>query len=414
MDKVKSTSPDATSINSKIKEVPEYIRQNIKLFTFIFTFIVYVTLIVFLFKKNPKRVISKHSALSIVTAIFGGFIIFMLMYYAYYNKTINQKISQTSDADPTSTMNILKKLLLFSGATLAIILIVIGIIKILKTASFLKFSLLYGLNIIILLIGITLAFVIFKTLLGGRKLPLPLQLLVDIITYIPCLVYEFIEFLKIQYSITSKPVWILLFIEALFITLKILLPKLYNYVIDHDGIKLLRDQERLDSEMSLGSFESLHSKRRIDKNSKYNYKYAISFWTYIDPQPTSTNVSYTQDTNILNYGGKPKITYNAKENEIKITTLNGKKEVIIYRTKEIPYQKWFNIVINNDGGTLDVFLDNKLVSSTPGIVPYMKYDNITIGKQRGIYGLITDVTYFNNVLTRNKISVLYNSFAEKI
>jgi hypothetical protein len=54
MDKVKSTSPDATSINSKIKEVPEYIRQNIKLFTFIFTFIVYVTLIVFLF--NLKKI----------------------------------------------------------------------------------------------------------------------------------------------------------------------------------------------------------------------------------------------------------------------------------------------------------------------------------------------------------------------
>lgn len=411
MDKVKSASPDATSAKSNINELSDYVKQNIKMFVFIFTFIVYLLLIIFLFKKNPKSVISKHNALSIVTAAFGGFIIFMLMYYSYYNKKVNQNISQTS-SDPT--INTLKRLLLFSGATLAIILIIIGIVKILHTASFLTFSLMYGLNIIILLIGITLAFLIFKTLLGGRKLPLPIQLFVDIATYIPCMIYDLIEFVKIQYNITTKPVWILLFIEAIFIALKILLPKIYNYVVDHDGNKLLKEPERLDYELSLGSFETLHSKRRINKNSKYTYKYALSFWTFIDPQPTSTNVSYTQDTNILNYGGKPKITYNAKENEIKITAINGNKEVVVYKTKEIPYQKWFNIIINNDGGTLDVFLDNKLVSSTPGIVPYMKYDNITIGKNRGIYGLITDVTYFNNVLTRNKISVLYNSFAEKI
>lgn len=410
MDKVKSTSPDTTSINSKIKEIPDYIKQNINLFIFIFTFIVYTLLIVFLFKKDPKRIISKYNALSIVTSAFGGFLIFMLMYYAYYNKRINANLSHTTE----STMSTLKKLLLFSGATLAIILIIIGIVKILHTASFVTFASIYLLNIIILLVGITIAYFIFKTLLGGRKLPLPLQLFIDVITYIPCLVYEFIELLKVQYNITSTPVWILLFIEALFITLRILLPKIYNYIIDHDGIQLLKKNKRLDSESSLGTFETLHSKRRIDKNSKYNYKYALSFWTFIDPQPTSTNVSYTQDTNILSYGGKPKITYNAKENEIKITTMNGKKEIIVYKTKEIPYQKWFNIVINNDGGTLDVFLDNKLVSSTPGIIPYMKYDNITIGKNRGIYGLISDVTYFNNILTRNKISVLYNSFLAKL
>jgi hypothetical protein len=87
----------------------------------------------------------------------------------------------------------------------------------------------------------------------------------------------------------------------------------------------------------------------------------------------------------------------------------GKEEKVVYKTKDVPYQKWTNFIINYQGGTLDIFMDNKLVSSTPNIVPYMTFDNITIGKNNGIRGSIKDVVYFNDVLTRNKISWVYNS-----
>ena len=64
-------------------------------------------------------------------------------------------------------------------------------------------------------------------------------------------------------------------------------------------------------------------------------------------------------------------------------------------------------MINYDRGTLDVFVNNKLVSSMKNIVPYMKYDQITIGQEPGINGGITDVIYYSDVLSRDKINNLY-------
>ena len=112
---------------------------------------------------------------------------------------------------------------------------------------------------------------------------------------------------------------------------------------------------------------------------------------------------------IYYHSGKPSISYNGLTNEIIITAKTGKEEKEVFRLKDVVYQKWINFIINYQGGTLDIFIDNNLVSSTPGIVPYMTYDNITVGKQNGIYGYIKDVVYFNNALTRNKISWINNS-----
>ena len=58
-------------------------------------------------------------------------------------------------------------------------------------------------------------------------------------------------------------------------------------------------------------------------------------------------------------------------------------------------------------------MDNHLVSSTPNIIQYMQYDNIVIGKNKGIYGHIKNVVYFNHYLTRHKISWLYNYYKMK-
>jgi len=201
-------------------------------------------------------------------------------------------------------------------------------------------------------------------------------------------------------------VWIVFGIEILLIVLRIFLPKIFSKIINHDSIKLLDESVKLNKETSLGTYEILN---KTKSNSKFNYKYAMSFWINIDPQPPATNASYTENSNLISYGGKPAILYNGLTNEIIVLAKTGKEDKIVFKTKDVPYQKWANFVINYQGGTLDVFIDNKLVSSTPNIVPYMTYDNITIGKNNGINAYIKDVVYFNNALTRNKISWLFNS-----
>ena len=51
--------------------------------------------------------------------------------------------------------------------------------------------------------------------------------------------------------------------------------------------------------------------------------YSISFWYYINPQPINTGIAYTKYTNILTYGNKPAIQYNAEKNMVRIQTQTG-------------------------------------------------------------------------------------------
>ena len=55
------------------------------------------------------------------------------------------------------------------------------------------------------------------------------------------------------------------------------------------------------------------------------------------------------------------------------------KDNVVYDTTDFKLQKWNNIIINYDGGTLDIFINGALVSSTGNIVPIMSYDEITCG-----------------------------------
>jgi len=87
----------------------------------------------------------------------------------------------------------------------------------------------------------------------------------------------------------------------------------------------------------------------------------------------------------------------------------GSNEKILYETSDFKMQRWNHIVINYDGSTLDIFINNELVSSNPGIIPYNQNTVITSGTNEGIMGGICNVRYFRDSLSRGKISWLYNS-----
>ena len=106
--------------------------------------------------------------------------------------------------------------------------------------------------------------------------------------------------------------------------------------------------------------------------------------------------------------------YNGKTKELKVKMKNINNEVItVFKTTKIPLQRWVNIVINYNGGTLDVFIDNKLVASVRNIIPYMTYDKVVIGKDKGISAGICNITYWNNILTKNQIDIYYNLLKDK-
>ena len=58
--------------------------------------------------------------------------------------------------------------------------------------------------------------------------------------YIPCLFINFINYAKKQYEITTKPIWILLILELLLITLYFIIPFIIKNISFHEGNKLTK------------------------------------------------------------------------------------------------------------------------------------------------------------------------------
>ena len=155
----------------------------------------------------------------------------------------------------------------------------------------------------------------------------------------------------------------------------------------------------------------------LQKNYKYgsfNYNYAVSAWFFIHEQPPSSRKANTKFTSILNYSNKPNILFNVEKNTLRVTMDDSlDKQRIIYETEDFPLQKWNNVVINYTGGTLDIFINAKLVSSTSSIVPFMNYDAITVGSDKGVSGGVCNVTYFADPLSLSKIKLFYKSLKSR-
>lgn len=172
---------------------------------------------------------------------------------------------------------------------------------------------------------------------------------------------------------------------------------------------LLKDPIYLNNKKVVGNYEDIGS-----GVGAFNYNYSLSAWTFIHDQPPSLRQSSGEFTNILDYANKPKIQFNPSTNTLRIIMTNGlDKENVVYETTDFKLQKWNNIIVNYDGGTLDIFINGVLVSSAGNIVPIMSYDEITVGSDEGLSGGVCNIVYFPKPLSISKITSLYKNLKYK-
>ena len=196
-------------------------------------------------------------------------------------------------------------------------------------------------------------------------------------------------------------------------------PLLYNTINLQGGKQLVNAPMPINTSQDYGTYETLND------DTNYEYNYAISFWFYIDALPPNTSSAYKTYTSLLNYANKPNVLYNAEKNKLIITIkqqdlqantenkfiqfVEGDTDTrVLYENNNILLQRWNNIIINYNGGVLDVFMNGELQQSNVGVVPYYTLDALTIGNNDGISGKICNVVYFNKSLSRNNMFYLYN------
>jgi len=324
----------------------------------------------------------------------------------------------------TNKFNLFKRsLLMLFGIVilgLTIFWIVYNIQSLSGTSSIITFVL--NLLVVAIILGLIYNTIVVKMPVGNSNKNAFFTMLLNIFMYIPCLFTDTIanirNFTNEQYNITSaRSVVILLLLIAL-ITFYFGAPYLFNLFKLQGGKQLVNNPVYTDTQYTLANYIQLNG------SNKYDYQYGISFWVFLDSLPPNTNASYNNYTSLLNFGEKPNVLYNGKTHTLMITmqqkdehdirpgTLldfdkNGNR--IIYKTDEVLLQKWNNIIINYNGGVMDIFLNGELVKSNIGVVPYYTIDNLTIGEDTGVKGGICNVVYFNNPLNSSKIYYLYNS-----
>jgi len=314
----------------------------------------------------------------------------------------------TSPNDPSVQTNIKQQLffygkyMLFMGLTIGLLG---GIIYGFSSSATLSIISIYLSLFTAIIVGLYLIHSYIKTTQVYKNIESSglFNLIYHAIFLIPCLIIDGGFNVAKSVQKTTPFVYHLLLAEIVFIALYFAIPKIYNSVKTHNMKVLLDKPKFINNETTIGTFENL----KPAVKDKFQYNYGISLKCFVDQNLPNDSPASIKDTVLFNYGGKPKFTFNVKKNTFKIackTGVDGSK--VIYKTKHLKKQIWNHFIINYDSGTMDVFLNGKLVCSESGLVPYMQYDSVTIGDSPGINGGVKEVYYSNTPFTLAQIKMM--------
>ena len=173
-----------------------------------------------------------------------------------------------------------------------------------------------------------------------------------------------------------------------------------------DGIELLKNPIYLNLENTIANSKIID--KLNEGKPKLLYNYCISCWLFIHERGNNFGSQYKQFTKVLNFKNRPRILVNVNERKLKVIMENKNGQDFEVVVDHFDLQKWNNIVVNYDGGILDIYMNGVLVSSTNNVLPDIKeHANIIVGQDDGISGGICNVLYFPTTLSHNRIQSNY-------
>lgn len=333
-----------------------------------------------------------------------------------------------------------KEKLRFFGIMFLLILIIYGTVSVNNYIDTFSVDNKYYVNIlfqittlVIILLGFTIFYNIFSERI--RRLTGVAGFITNFILFIPCLINDFFEYIKQEWSLTPSVVFILLLFEIVFILLFLYLPKLMKTQVVEKGKVLQHKPVFLDKERIIANSDDLpksefvqHQEDSDDATgeiiNEHNKNYTLFMWIYLNPHDPS-NVP----KNIFSYGNiecyKPKIEYvgtnNSGENfeqkdKFKIT-FTKISETEKYETYvDVTNQKWNLFAFNYTNLGADLLINGELVRSmtfSNNIPSYSNQDKIIIGSNDYLDGSICNVTYSKKVYSKEEIARYYNILFNK-
>ena len=312
----------------------------------------------------------------------------------------------------------------------------------------------------ILMAAVIIGFIVMSATIILMRLPLPkISILMSKLWFhvLYCYLKDFV--------MRNPPLaFYILLVEIALIVWYILSKQVYNKIQEGDkGKQLFNDPV------------SLKTATNMLVPFKFNTNYAISFWIYLVPQSKEESPSSSVFVNILDYGNKPTVTYNAALNTLRVTVRLPAKNMVLpkgeqaqatqalydaahqaalnagateedaaaagARTQEevplgeevlmaditkIPLQRWHHIVLAYNNGTFDIFLNGVLYRSIPGVMTDMLGTALLVGSPDGNRGKICNVVFYQGgtdplksftadgiAITAEKVIGLYNNYASK-
>jgi hypothetical protein len=418
----------------------------LKRFQYISIFTIFLILAFIFYFWNPWGLASTYFGPSTVIILFVGiFLIGLMINYTLMYSTREQAKEQNTVWDLFIKASIV---LTAVGASIGMLYwILIGASNLHSSSSIIAF-------IINLLLILAILGLVFKVLMASQFVQTSpfVRFIINFVLYIPCIFVTIIDTLVILFTrqkigkleIGNKTEFILLGIVVLLLVAYFTLPYLENYIALQGGSQLINQPIYINTEHDLANYLQLNGISQSKPSDKiiYDYQYGVSFWLYLDSVASGQDKYIT----VFNYGDKPRVMYKSSSNTLMITekpntnpnastttkigtgtfaknaattlvadptTLDENGNRIIYKQENMLLQKWNNIVMNYSGGTLDVFINGKLVKSEPNVVPYMTMDILSVGENNGVHGGICNLVYFKNTLSSSQIYYLYNSMKDK-
>ena len=310
--------------------------------------------------------------------------------------------------------------------------------------------------------GVMVALIVFmflfhltKSIIGVKLL----KLLWSCIVYIPCLFLDLLQSSQGAVGDTTRPIWIIVAIEVLLIAILYGGPYLLNYigasaspiVAAPVSLKQLYDTNLTTQSKEIFIYHNTGTDRTPEDKAancpaeeKMRYHYSISGWFFLNNNVTTKNT----DLEIFNFGDVPRLTYNPSKNELKLychqlrpdssitaatteiynsrsnynavvkdgsnsDTKRAKIQILTDNEEldaDVQLQRWNYFVVNYDGKTMDLFMNNKLLFKSDFIMPDIQLKPITVGStpnNRGLNGSICNFAFHKFPLTKEQIRWTY-------